>query len=68
MDADSSKMLGQSEPFPKVTDGWREYTIDFESEQAASAAQIALQRQACNSSPCPIFGRLWLDKFSLQKL
>src|SRR5258705_7288423 len=68
MDADSSKMLGQSEPFPKVTDGWREYTIDFDSEQAASAVQIALQRQACNSSPCPIFGRLWLDKFSLQKL
>jgi hypothetical protein len=68
MDANSNKNLGQSEPFPKVTDGWGEYTIDFESEPEASAVQIALQRQACNSSPCPIFGRLWLDAFSLKKL
>ena len=68
IDADSRKILGQSEQFPKVTDGWRDYTIEFESEPAASAVQIALQRQACNSSPCPIFGRLWLDDFSLKKL
>jgi len=68
MDADSNKILGQSESFPKATAGWQEYTIDFESAPAASAVQIALQRQACNSSPCPIFGRLWLDAFSLKKV
>lgn len=67
-DPTSNKVLGQSEQFPKVTDGWREYTIDFESEPEASAVQIALQRPACNSSPCPIFGRLWLDAFSLKKV
>ena len=68
MDADTNKVLAQSEQFMRATEGWREYTIDFESGQAANAVQLALQRQACNSSPCPIFGRLWLDAFSLQKL
>lgn len=63
----ANKMLGQSDKFP-TTDGWREYTINFDSGQSASAVQIALQRQTCNKSPCPIFGRLWLDNFSLQKL
>ncbi|HEY3039643.1 MAG TPA: hypothetical protein VGJ66_12970 [Pyrinomonadaceae bacterium] len=68
IDADANKILGQSEQFSRAADGWHEYTIDFESGEGASAVQIALQRQACDSSPCPIFGRLWLDKFSLQKV
>ena len=68
IDADTNKILAQSEQFMKATEGWREYTIDFESGQAANAVQIALQRQLCNSFPCPIFGHLWLDAFSLQKL
>ena len=68
IDADADKVLGQSDQFSKATDGWQEYTIDFESGEAASAIQIALQRQACTTAPCPIFGRLWLDNFSLQKL
>jgi hypothetical protein len=67
-DADDDKMLGQSEQFMKTTEGWREYTIDFESGAVASAVQVVLRRQTCTSSPCPVFGRLWLDAFSLQKL
>jgi len=68
IDADTNKILSQSDQFPKATDGWREYTIDFGSGSSASAVQITLQRQPCDKSPCPIFGRLWLDRFSLQKL
>jgi len=67
MDADANKALGQSNPFP-ITDGWHEYTISFDSAPAASAVQIVLQRQTCSRTPCPIFGRLWLDNFSLEKL
>ena len=66
--ADAGTVLGQSGQFPKSTDGWNEYAIDFNSGQGASAIQIALQRQTCDRSPCPIFGRMWLDNFSLQKL
>jgi len=68
MDADMYKPLGRSEPFPKTTDGWREYTIDFDSGPNGSAVYIALDRQPCDRPPCPIFGRLWLDNFSLQKV
>ena len=68
IDADADKILKQSEQFPKATEGWRDYTIDFDSGPSASAIKVALQRQLCDKSPCPIFGRLWLDNFSLQKL
>lgn len=66
-DADSNKPLAESEPFPKATDGWRDYVINFNSSPSTTAVTIALQRQPCGS-PCPIFGRLWLDNFYLQKL
>ncbi len=68
VDADTGKPLKPSEPFPTATNGWREYVIAFDSGPSATAVGITLQRQACDQSPCPIFGRLWLDSFSLQKL
>jgi hypothetical protein len=66
-EADTNTLLAQSDQFPSATHGWREYTIDFKLGDSASAVQISLQRQPCEKSPCPIFGHLWLDKFSLQK-
>jgi tetratricopeptide (TPR) repeat protein len=66
-DAGDNKVLGQSDRLP-TTDGWREYTFDFVVGPSASAIRIELQRQACSKSPCPIFGRLWLDNFLLQTL
>jgi hypothetical protein len=67
-DAHDNKTLGQSDTFPATTEGWRDTTIDFVSGESAGAVHIALQRNRCASSPCPIFGRFWLDSFSLQKL
>jgi len=67
IDADSRNGLGKSEQFPRTTDGWREYAIDFNTGPSTTAIQIALQREGC-SSPCPIFGRIWLDGFVLRKL
>ncbi|HKR60925.1 MAG TPA: tetratricopeptide repeat protein [Pyrinomonadaceae bacterium] len=63
----TGKVLGQSETF-RPTDSWREYTIDFVAGSSVTAIQIALQRQPCGSPSCPIFGRLWLDSFSIRKL
>jgi hypothetical protein len=69
VDADQKNVVSQTETFPSNTDnGWREYSIDFVTAQSTNAIRIALQRQACNTSPCPIFGRVWLDNFSLKKL
>ena len=60
--------LAQSATLPPGTSQWQDYTVEFMTEKAVSAVIISLQRQNCSSAPCPIFGRLWLDEFSLQKL
>ncbi len=66
VDPGSGQVLGQSGALPQPSSGWRDYTIDFTTPETSEAIQIRLQRGPCGS-PCPIFGRLWLDKFSLRK-
>lgn len=68
LDGHDNKVLGQSGALPATTEGWRDTTIDFISGESAGAVQITLQRDRCARSPCPIFGRLWLDGFSLKKM
>lgn len=68
IDASTGRPLGQSGVFPLTSNGWRNYTVDFTVSETTSAIQIVLQRERCSRTPCPIFGRLWLDNFSWQKL
>lgn len=65
--AGSGQPLGQSGAFPLTSNGWRDYTVDFTVPETTSAIQIVLQLEQCSRTPCPIFGRLWLDNFSLKK-
>jgi hypothetical protein len=67
LDAHENKVLGQSGALSATTQGWRDLKIDFVSGESTEAVQLSLQRDRCDKSPCPIFGRLWLDRFSLQK-
>ncbi|HEY0432203.1 MAG TPA: hypothetical protein VGC61_10305, partial [Pyrinomonadaceae bacterium] len=64
-DATTQQQLGQTAAFPRSSD-WLDYTIDFTAPDAATAIQITLRRQPCNSAPCPAFGRLWVDGFGLE--
>ena len=68
IDANQNKIVSESEPFPKATGGWREQQIKIDTTQSTNAIQIALKRQPCATTPCPIFGHLWLDNFWLKKL
>jgi len=61
IDAGSGQTLGQSGAFPLATNGWRDYTIEFTAPEKSATVQIVVQRDRCSRSPCPIFGRLWLD-------
>ena len=45
--------------------GWRDFTIDFNTSARTQAIVITVTRQSCASDPCPAFGTLWLDSFSL---
>ncbi|MEP6902203.1 MAG: hypothetical protein ABJA66_10665, partial [Actinomycetota bacterium] len=47
--------------------GWIQSSIEFETAGQTEAIEIKLTRQSCPQTPCPIFGSLWLDDFSLQK-
>jgi hypothetical protein len=67
LDANDEKVLGASDLI-KIEKDWREYMVDFEAPESNGAIKIVLRRNNCESSPCPIFGRLWLDNFSLRKL
>ncbi len=63
----ATRILSQSEPLSAGTNGWTTYKVDFAADQNTSAVVIALRRLACEQSPCPIFGKLWLSGFSLAK-
>lgn len=65
-DAATGAVLGES-VLRQQTDGWVDYTIDFAATDKSSFIEIRLQRRPCTTSPCPIFGTLWLDRFILQK-
>ena len=61
-DAENGLLLGRSADFPS-TNSWVTLTFEFTTLATSKAAVIRLQRSNCNSSPCPIFGTLWLDEF-----
>lgn len=66
-DARSSppKILGQSKPLSPGSSEWSTYLVDFGSDENTTAVIVALQRLGCRQGPCPVFGKLWLSKFSL---
>ncbi|HEY2974452.1 MAG TPA: hypothetical protein VGJ48_18180 [Pyrinomonadaceae bacterium] len=66
LEASTRSILAQSVPF-EATGAWREYTIPFASGAQTKAIEIVIQRPNCDRTPCPIFGRLWLDKFALSE-
>ncbi len=63
-DADNGELLGRSDDFPS-TDPWATLNFEFTTLETSKAAVIRLQRSNCNSSPCPIFGTVWLDEISI---
>jgi tetratricopeptide (TPR) repeat protein len=65
--SNDARQLVQSAPLPSGTNNWQEYTIEFNTGEATHAVRINLQRDSCEGTPCPIFGRVWLDDFTLQK-
>jgi hypothetical protein len=60
--------LAQSKALPQGTSPWSDYTLEFTTGNETSAILISLQRLNCGGGPCPIFGDLWLDDFSLQRI
>jgi tetratricopeptide (TPR) repeat protein len=64
----NASILGTSSPLPRGNSGWQDYSIEFTTKGATTAIRLGLQHQNCPDVSCPIFGRIWLDDFSLRKL
>ena len=64
-DAATNQLLGKSESFPSAP-SWLTLNFTFTTLATTEAAVIRLQRNNCDSSPCPIFGVLWLDEIEIQ--
>lgn len=57
----------ESAPIKASGDKWVEMMVDFNTNEE-STAMISIQRAGCTTNPCPIFGDLSLDDFSLAEL
>jgi O-antigen ligase/Flp pilus assembly protein TadD len=68
IDAGGGQQLMTPTLLPRGNSGWQDYTAEFVTGQATSAVLLTVQRQECTLQPCLIFGRVWLDGFSLRKL
>ena len=64
-DAASNQLLGKSETFPSSSNTWLPFKFEFTTLPGSQAVTLRLQRNNCTSSPCPIFGTLWLDQFQI---
>lgn len=64
----NNQILTKSDSFPQSTNGWQQMSVEFTAPAMSEAVVVGLSRDNCSSSPCPIFGVIWLDEFALQKL
>lgn len=63
------KRLGQSELLGAGgSSDWMGSSFEFSTGPTTNAVVLSLQRANCFSSPCPIFGSLSLDSFSIVQL
>jgi len=67
VDAGTNVMLAQSGSLPQNSE-WQKQVIEFTSPSLCDAIVLKLARNECTSSPCPIFGVIWLDSFSIEEM
>jgi tetratricopeptide (TPR) repeat protein len=65
--ATNNQVLGKSDPFPPATSSWASLGVEFVMN-TTEALDVRLERDNCASSPCPIFGVVWLDEFYISEL
>jgi hypothetical protein len=66
--AENGGELGQSTALDKGTAGWRSFSFEFTTTPQTHAVSVVLRRERCSASPCPIFGSIGLDSFSIEQV
>ena len=66
--AGSRKRLAESPPLAQDSTDWQVMSFEFQTEPGTDAITLSIQRKNCTTTPCPIFGSIWLDSFSIEEL
>jgi len=64
----AGSLIASSEPIPNGTREWQPLQIEFTTSEKTEAVIVRFARVPCADNNCPIFGRIWYDDFSLQRL
>jgi tetratricopeptide (TPR) repeat protein len=67
-EAASERILSKATPFREGTNGWKAQSFEFTVGSEEEAVRVIVRRENCATSPCPIFGMVWLDSFSIEEL
>jgi hypothetical protein len=61
-------VLASSAPAPADTGDWQQVALDFTTPAQTEAVTVQIILPRCAEGSCPIFGRVWYDDFSLQRV
>jgi tetratricopeptide (TPR) repeat protein len=68
-DATDNNTLVTSSQLPTGSSDWKRITLDFKTKPKSDGITILLYRPPCSEAQiCPIFGTVWYDDFSLQRI
>lgn len=68
-DAVSSTTVVETVPLPSGTNDWQKVTLEFKTNPKHDGITIGFRRAPCaDGQICPIFGTVWYDDFSLQRI
>lgn len=67
-DVRTGKRLGQSQALSKGSGDWKVISFEFATQPNTDCVVVSVQREGCTASPCPIFGVISLDSFSIEQL
>lgn len=60
--------IATSAPAPAGTNDWQQVGLEFTAPRDADGVVLFIRRQPCKDEACPIFGKIWYDDFSLQRV
>lgn len=68
-DAVDNATLAEAVPLPSGTNDWQKVTFEFKTNPKHDGITIGFRRAPCGEGQiCPIFGTVWYDDFSLQRI
>jgi hypothetical protein len=61
----TNTILAESQPVRADSSDWQTFEVQFTPGPQTKAVIIAIRRQECSDDPCPAFGTVWWDSFTL---